>query len=91
MKLSTKLRKNAMGILSLGRSPGVRDPTYPNLRIPPSSRYEAIVTCKPKVVLPIKVFAYAVHAHLIGKQIWAEQIRDGEVIRELGDPLSNSP
>lgn len=84
MTLSTKLRKNAMGILSLGRSPAVRDPDYPNLRIPPSRRYEAIVTCKPKVVLPIKVFAYAVHAHLIGKQIWAEQIRNGTVLRELG-------
>ena len=84
MKLTTKLRKYAMGILSLGRSPQVSDPNYPNLRIPPRRRYEAVITCKPSIILPIKIFAYAVHAHLIGKQIWAEQIRNGTIIRELG-------
>jgi hypothetical protein len=46
MTLSTNLRKYAMGIMSLGRSPQVRDLNYPNLNIPPSTRYEAIVTCR---------------------------------------------
>lgn len=84
MHMTTKLRKYNMGIISLGRSPESYDSARPNLRIPPNTRYEAIITCKPQLVLPIKVFAFAAHAHLIGKQIWAEQMRNGMVIRELG-------
>ena len=80
MHMTTKLREFNMGILSLGRAPGAKAA----LVVPPNTRYEAIVTCKPSLVMPIKVFAYALHAHLIGKQIWAEQLRNGTIIRELG-------
>ena len=83
MHMTTKLRKYNMGIISLGRAPESHT-GRPNLRIPPNSRYEAIITCKPQLVLPIKVFAFAAHAHLIGKQIWSEQIRNGSLVRELG-------
>lgn len=46
--------------------------------------YEASIECSPALIKPVKVFAKALHAHLTGRQIWAEQVRNGTVIAEFG-------
>lgn len=64
-------------------------PASPAVVIPGGqSATQLTTTCYPTLRGPVNVFAYFLHAHLIGRRIVAEQLRDGEVIESLGiDPF----
>eukprot|EP01051_Picozoa_sp_SAG22_P003742 SAG22_NODE_186_length_15907_cov_45.496774_9_plen_1375_part_00 len=92
--LTTELRRYNAGIMTVGRVPKApADEGYGQFKIPagvkykgvrvggivePVLGYEASIECSPRLIKPVKVFAKALHAHLTGRQIWAEQLRNGK-------------
>lgn len=68
------------GTLSVGFSP-----LSSRIRIPPGLPEVTFTTeCVPRLTKSVRAFAYFLHAHMIGKRLTAELVRDGEVIASLG-------
>lgn len=87
MIVTDQLRPNNAGSLVFGDIEGISIP-------PGESDYEHIMTCRSEVTAdrfegPLQVFGASMHAHGLGKTLWTEVFRDGEMIMELNrdDPF----
>lgn len=85
--VNNELRENNAGTVVFGDIEGIV--------IPPGQKsYEHIMTCRSGVTEaqfpgPINVFGASMHAHDLGKTLWTEVFRDGEMVFELNrdDPF----
>ena len=76
------LRPNNASMLALGKVPGIAippgEPAWEETGVCPSNITQAALSG------PLTVFGSFLHAHLLARQIYTEQFRDGALIGDLG-------